>query len=545
MGEFVSYSYLKSKAISNQTPILLVISLLSLVLYLVLAVPYPLGSSLADPRANWVTLNGGNRTGFVIHLIVYFCLTLFYGASLKLLTTHKTDQTALTQDPPDRRRGIYGLIVISWLIFSTVMMTSAPAGESHDIFDYVFRGRMMVESNANPLIEIPRSYRTDAFIRFVAWQKNVDTYGPLWEMASFGVSKSVHQFAEMLGWDIRGLPSCPKSPASCRLLITYLTSYRLLALILTGFSAALIASMVKRSQPGQVPAALVAWLWNPLAIMATAVGGHSDPLMIFLFLVGLWLLQRQRPFFAMVSLILAAHVKIIALIWMPLFALWILHKWGWRRAIYPIAGSTAVGLIISWLLYFPFNGWGSVPGMLQERTLYLANSFWQTAYTYLYKQQGWQKEHVLRLTTELPTWIFIAAAILLSLWMLNFRPKRWQRSSNPLEEDDHRLWMSLARISLLYLVLGAFWFQHWYILWVLAPAALIPGSNLTRYGLPWLSFGALSANFAQGFLLQLVPKDKPRTGIYLLIPAIIWLPAIIAGGILLLIRRLKSQTVTI
>jgi hypothetical protein len=541
MGEIISYSYWKRKSISNQTAILLVISLLSLGLYLVLAVRYPLGSSLSDPRATWVTLMRGNPTEFAIHLIIYFCLTLLYAASLKLLTSHRTDQTIFRQAQSDRHRWIYRLIVISWFIFSIVLMISASAGESHDIFDYVFRGRMMVESNANPLNEIPRSYRENAFIRFVAWQKNVDTYGPLWEMASFGVSTAVHQFVEMLGWNIRGLPSCPKSPDSCRLLITYLTSYRLLAVLLAGISAALIANIVKHSQPRQVPAALVAWLWNPLALIATAVGGHNDLLMIFLLLVGLWLMQRKQPFFALVLLILAVHVKLIALIWMPLFALWIIHKWGWRRAIYPIIGSTAIGLIISWLLYIPFDGWSSLPGMLQERTLYLANSVWQTAYTYLYKQQGWQKEDVLRLTTELPTWIFIAAAILFSLWMLNFRPKRWQRSHDPLADDDRRLWMSLTRISLLYLVLGAFWFQHWYVLWVLAPAALLPGSNLTRYLLPWLSFGALSANLAQGFLLEFAPKDKPRTGIYLLITAIIWVPTLIAGVILLLVRRLGSQ----
>ncbi len=541
MGEIVSHSYLKNKFVSNPVLLLVVISLLSLGLYLTLALRYPLGPSLADPRATWVSMNGGSLTGFAIHLVVYFCLTLFYYASLKLLTGPKIFQKEKQEDQRVKRRWIYGLIIISWLVFCTVLMTSSPAGESHDIFDYVFRGRMMVESNANPLIDVPRSYRKDAYIRFVAWQKNVDTYGPLWEMASFGVSTVIHNSAKALGWDIVGLPSCPDSPDSCRLLITYLTSYRLLAVLLTGVSAALIASIVARSQSSQVPAALVSWLWNPLALMATAVGGHNDLLMILMLLAGLWLMQRQRAFLAMVALILATHVKLIALIWMPLFALWILRKWGWRQTISTIAGSLAIGLIISWLLYIPFDGWHSLPRMLHERTLYLANSIWQIIYTYLYKQQGWQKENVLRLTTELPTWIFVVVGILISLWMLNFRPKRWKSLYNPQADDDRLLWASLAKISLLYLVLGAFWFQHWYILWVLAPAALIPGSGFTRIVVPWLSFGALSANLAQGFLLENVPKEKPRTGFYSLTFVLTWGPALIAGLILVPIRRLKSR----
>jgi len=34
-------------------------------------------------------------------------------------------------------------------------MFLAPAGESHDIFDYLFRGRMMTEYQANPLVDVP------------------------------------------------------------------------------------------------------------------------------------------------------------------------------------------------------------------------------------------------------------------------------------------------------------------------------------------------------------------------------------------------------
>jgi hypothetical protein len=78
-------------------------------------------------------------------------------------------------------------------------------------------------------------------------------------------------------------------------------------------------------------------------------------------------------------------------------------------------------------------------------------------------------------------------------------------------------------------------------LWVLAPAALIPGSNFTRNVLPYLSFGALSANFAQGFIFQNVPKTNPRSGVYLLNTAIIWMPALLAGIITSLVSRIRSQ----
>jgi hypothetical protein len=58
-------------------------------------------------------------------------------------------------------------------------MMVAPAGESHDIFDYIFRGRMMTEYQSNPLAEVPAEFDLSTpYARYVAWRKHVDTYGP-------------------------------------------------------------------------------------------------------------------------------------------------------------------------------------------------------------------------------------------------------------------------------------------------------------------------------------------------------------------------------
>jgi hypothetical protein len=70
MGEIVNRSFWKTKLKKNQVGLLLAAGAISLVLYLVLALRYPLGSSLADPRATWVTLNGESPTGIALHLVV-------------------------------------------------------------------------------------------------------------------------------------------------------------------------------------------------------------------------------------------------------------------------------------------------------------------------------------------------------------------------------------------------------------------------------------------------------------------------------------------
>ena len=515
--------------IQNKRAWLSVVALATLGLYVCLALRYPLGPSLADPRASWVSLVEPSRWNAICHLAIYLALTLLYLAALRLLTPAQGENGA-----PSRRQ--IALIFAIWLACSGVLMFVAPAGESHDIFDYLFRGRMMTEYQANPLVDVPESFGLSIpYTRYLAWRKSVDTYGPIWEAFSAAVASSVRQVTAWLGWWNVSNPDCPKSPESCRLLIVYITGYRLLAISLTGLSGCLIASIVKRSQPALVLLALVAWLWNPLTLLTTAVGGHNDAVMLVLGFFSWWLLQRQRPFWALLTLLLAAHVKLTALIWLPAFLLWVAWQWGWKRALKIGFATAAIGLALSWLLYAPFGGWQTLPRMLHERSEFLANSPWRILKTLLVDQLGWQIERAHTLSVHLSNWLFALGALLIPLWMFNFRPKRWQSTQIPSKKAHETLWRALAAVSMLYLLVGSFWFQHWYILWVLAPAVLLPNSQLTRSVLPWLAFGALSSNVVMGFLLT--AKTAPPISNYLLSVVIIWGPVLIATGICTLAKQ--------
>ena len=260
----------------------------------------------------------------------------------------------------------------------------------------------------------------------------MDTYGPVWEASSAAVSGSVHLAARWLGWWSEELPSCPKSPESCRLLIVYLSGYRLLAVGLTGLSGILIASMVRRNHAALVPLALAAWLLNPLTLIATAVGGHNDAVMLALALLGWWFLQRQRPFLGLLVIILAAHVKLTALIWLPACVLWIIWRWGWRRGLLTGLASAVAGLGLSWLVYAPFGGWQTLPRMLHERSLYFANSPWRILNALLIERWGWQTVRARSFSVGMANWLFAAGALLIPLWSFNFRPKRWRASAEAL-----------------------------------------------------------------------------------------------------------------
>ncbi len=505
----------------------------SLGLYLLMALRYPLGPSLNDPRASWASLVKPIGPNFVWHLAIYLGLTLLYLTILNLLVPSQREENSHSH------LRILIILGIS-LACSAVLMNVAPAGESHDIFDYIFRGRMMTEYQANPLVDVPDKFGVlTPYARYLAWHKNVDTYGPVWEGSSAAVAVSVRQAARWLGWWDEGYPVCPKSPESCRLLIVYITGYRLFAIILTGLSGWLLYNIVKYNQPLLAPMALAIWLLNPMTLITTAVGGHNDAVMLVLILLCWWLLQRQHLFLALMAIILAAHVKVIALIWLPACVLWIVWRWGWRYALKIVFLSMVSGSVLSWLLYAPFGGWKVLPPMLHERSEYLANSLWRILESVLVNQWGWKTESAHQLSTGLPTLVFAIEGVLVPLWMFNFRLKPSLREPITHKKAEIKLWYALTIMSGSYLLVGSFWFQHWYVLWALAPAALLPDSRFTRSVLPWLTFGALCSNVAMDFLSVSMMKTSPFFVKYTLPVVMIWGPTLLAVAILALTHRRK------
>ena len=507
--------------------------LLSAGLYLWLPLVYPLRSSLENPRASWASMTKPGMLNIALHIGVYLGLTLLYLVVQRLLTSSPDNQA---EGRTSQRIKIF-LIVFFWLVCSGVLLAAAPAGESHDIFDYLFRGRMLTEYQTNPLAEVPKTLGLSApYTRFLAWRKNVDTYGPVWEAASATVSGSVRAVIKPLDiWDKISL-GCPGSDESCRGLIVYISGYRLLALILTGLSGWLVAAMVRRRRETLGPAALAAWLLNPMVLIGSALGGHNDAVLLFFVLLSWFLLQRQRFVLGLVTLVLAAHVKLTALIWLPACVLWVVWQRGWKQALKIGLLSALIGLGVSWLLYLPFEGWQTLPRMLEERSKYLANSAWYVLKDILVEQYSWPARNARIFLVNLSNGLFALGAVLIPLWKFNLRPKRWRTALIPPEESDRLLWRVLAAVSLFYLLMGAFWFQHWYVLWALAAAVLLPQSRCTRFVLPWLAFGALTANFLMSFVLDAVPKESRGTFIDILPVILTWGPPLMAACVLALAR---------
>jgi hypothetical protein len=465
---YASESY-ALRLLSSPLALLVGLSFISALLYaLVLRAPYPLAEGLAHPLASWATLAGfAWRAGLAL-ACGYALLTGYSMFALRLAA----------RVAPQRRRALLIVIVGGWLLSSAVLLGAYP-GESLDIFDYLFRGRLQVALGVSPLATPPALFADQLFYPYVNWTTYVDTYGPLWEYASGAVAAMAGAVA----------CDCPVSLAS------YVLAYRLLAIGLAGLCGVLIYTITACRSPRHAAAALLAWLWNPLVLTATAIGAHNDMLMLMLMLTTVLLFQRRRWLLGLLALALAAHVKLTALLLLPVLGLWIARRCGWWRAIRISGAAGALALVLSWLLYAPLGGWATLPRMLSERVRLIANSPAFLIYWALQSYAGWSEVAAWRLATQAATVLFfVVAGVLLARF--------WIAIGNTPEPDDAVLWRGSIAVMMAFLLVGSFWFWHWYLLWVVVLAALLPTSRITTTVLPICCLGALGFYIASDFLIR-------------------------------------------
>jgi hypothetical protein len=460
------------------------LGLLSVLLYVFgITARYPLTVGLQTPRISWYTLSGYSlRAGLVFALVVGL-LILGYGVALHLALGLGRGRVHL----------LVAVIVGVWLLSCAALLGAYP-GESLDIFDYTFRGRMLVEYGASPLATAPSAYWTKPFYPYITWRGQVDTYGPVWEYAS-----------GLVAWVVSPMPGRGDSQ------IAYIIGYRLLAILLAGLSGLIIALMVGHHDSTFVPAALLAWLWNPLLLFATAIGAHNDIIMMLAVLAALLLFQRWRWVYGLLALALAAHVKLTALLILPVLGLWLTRRRGWYAALRDSLIALVLALPLSWLLYAPLGGWITLRRMLKERAQLLINSPADLVYRILQEQHGWSEPVAWRAVTVGATLLFFAGAALVLAWL--WWSDRRLASDQDSTLSDALLWCGCVAILLLYLLVGSFWFQHWYLLWVLAPSALLPASRWTRSLLPAYCLGVLWGSLANTFLRNLPPQPLNVTQI--------------------------------
>jgi hypothetical protein len=208
---------------------------------------------------------------------------------------------------------------------------------SNDIYAYIMYGRIAALYGGNPAITAPSAYSHDAFFSYlIAWQSNPSVYGPVWTLFSHGLTLLLERAGGGL-W-------------------LYLLAYKAAMLAAHLASTLLIWQIVRAWKPGQHVYAALLYAWNPVVLIEFVASAHNDALMICLVLLAVFCIQRGYWRSAAVALLAAALVKWIAVLLLPLWAIYCLRQHvTWRARLLLAAQLAAITIIGATLLYLPYG----------------------------------------------------------------------------------------------------------------------------------------------------------------------------------------------
>jgi hypothetical protein len=332
------------------------------------------------------------------------------------------------------------------VLLSLTYLLLYPATSS-DLFHYVMEGRILWVHHQNPFTVPPSYFKDDPlYIQngwiIVVWETLPSPYGPLWAV----------------------LTGIPLLLGHGDLLWTYM-AFKLLAVAFYFLGAAAIFHTVRYLRPGREWAATLLFTWNPLVLLYVAGNGANDVIMMGLTLAALYYGMRGRWSAAFPVLALATLVKFVSAVLIPVFVLYALlttPRSQWRGLAVSLGLSALIGL----LLYAPF--WR---GQLTFTTLrYQASQFTDSPGALL--KTALTNVLTLENAVIATKIIFFSALAAAYAFVLAGLIRRRER----LTPDD--LPSACFAVMCAYLMLAVFWFQPWYLLWLISLGALTVGVRL-------------------------------------------------------------------
>lgn len=372
---------------------------------------------------------------------------------------------------------------------------------SVDLYDYLFRGRMLTHYGANNFVQTPLNYSSDPFFRFVAWQRSVTAYGPLWEGLSW-IASSVAGERRLLETESFFGPNgmgplylLDDPERNVYALLRLMLAFKGLGALGYLLCGAAIWGALNRSAPEQRLFGLFLWLWNPLVIWESVGAGHNDTWMALCMVLAAWAFSERRSrahpnalrmersssnfggaVLGCLALTIGGLIKYLSLILGPILlgaALRRMPTWRARIGLIVVAGNLCIGLTV--LAYAPFwQGWQTFNNFTNRITLF--NASWLTVLRSAMVVGGVAAQPAMSFATVFGMLLLLVGV----LWAA------WRAWMHPRAVAEHMLWLLLW-----FLFLCNPWFQPWYLLWPLALVAIQPWRTNLVVGLGMLSFTAM------------------------------------------------------
>ena len=313
------------------------------------------------------------------------------------------------------------------LLFALTLLWLYPITAA-DIFNYLLYG-LVEHRGANPLVQPPDAVIGEPLIGFSAWRGHPSPYGPVWQRLAYLITAVTGEslLAGILGFKLLLV--------ACHLLNTGLV--------------ARLARATGSIEPGT---AALLYAWNPLLLYETAGNGHNDVVMLTAALLAAWALCRPRgpAGLALPITALGVLVKYVAAIWAPIVLLAAWHRErgrgpnGPRRLILWAAASALLALALFWPYW---SGGQTLEGVRRQADLY-TTSLASVTMVLLSERSGLIERQTLLDALKGVALAGVAATAILR---------------RPRDGGVRSLLAALFDVTLAYLLLGALWFQPWYL----------------------------------------------------------------------------------
>lgn len=393
---------------------------------------------------------------------------------------------AYRRAPARPSRAYWGVLGLFALLFCGTLLFMFPVGAA-DLFDQIFRGRILGHYGANPFFATPNDFPDDPLRAWVGnWANTGSPYGPAWELPAAAMSR-------LAGDD----------------LWTNLLAFKGLVIGAYVVAALCLWGTLRRLRPDWAARGLLLFAWNPLILFETAGNGHNDMVMIAWLLAALYLLARggRWALFAPAALMGAVLVKFVpGLLMLPLLAvLWydagplpttIRHRLERVISGLGLAGALAVAA------YAPFWHGTSTIGALARGSLFTA-SIPKVVVDTLAEQliAAHAGLSLAQATAQAEGWVRALAGGLAVGWVLVQTLRIiWAAQAVP---DRVTLltvgYRAMYEVLFVTLLLATLWFQPWYVQWLVALAPLTFSSAYVGRALLF-TIGGIGNYFVWDFL---------------------------------------------
>lgn len=394
---------------------------------------YPLAAWWNFARLDYAWLTRYELSGQVLFLGAFALLFMLYGAAVQIVRA-------------DPARGPLWLILLVQAGMGLTLAGIYPVA-ALDLFDYLLYGRLAVYWGANPLAEPPARYPGEPLVSYSYWPNEPSVYGPLWQIVS-----------ERLTLAVQGQ------------LLEGLYAFKLLAVVAALLTTVLIWATLRRTRPELAAAGAVLYGWNPLQQFEAAGNGHNDALMVLFLVLAVLLLTTRWRFLAVPAFAGGLLVKVTLAPLAPLFGLApLVAGTSWRGRLRDTTAGLLLASLLVAALYAPYwEGRASLP--------FLDRGGWFTASPATLVRELFRTWYDLEQAGKLAALLCGAtfaglAAILLS----RFTARQARQSPAALAPAVVR---TAHQLFFAYLVIACLWWQPWYLLVLLALAALSGSPSL-------------------------------------------------------------------